>query len=68
MDLTTSQLAHRIRAACVDAAIETYEDAGIRGVCLEGRWEAAIAAVRGIDVDRLVHDVETEETARAAGA
>jgi hypothetical protein len=42
--------AEAIRAACIDAALLAYEDAGIRGLCEEGRWECAIAAMRQLDV------------------
>ena len=39
-------LAERVRAACVDSALHAYEEAGIRGLCVEGRWEAAVAAIQ----------------------
>jgi hypothetical protein len=42
-----------VRAACLDAAIEAYEDAGIRGLCADGRWEAALAAIRHVDLSRV---------------
>lgn len=44
--------AEAVRAACVEAAIRAYEDAGIRGLCAVGRWEVALDAVRGLDLDR----------------
>jgi hypothetical protein len=43
-------LAETVRAACLDAALLAYEDAGIRGLCAEGRWEAALAAIRRLDL------------------
>ena len=43
-------LAERVRAACLDAALAAYEDAGIRGLCGDGRWEAAVAALRHMDL------------------
>lgn len=48
--VSVSSAAESVRAACLDAAIRAYEDAGIRGLCHEGRWEAAIAAVRQLDI------------------
>jgi hypothetical protein len=39
-----------VRAACLEAALLAYEDAGIRGLCAEGRWEAALAAIRHVDL------------------
>jgi hypothetical protein len=43
-------VAEKVRAACVEAALAAYEDAGIRGLCAEGRWEAALAAVRHLEL------------------
>ena len=45
-------LIERVRAACLEAALAAYEDAGIRGLCAEGRWEAAVAAIRRVDLSR----------------
>jgi len=39
-----------VREACIRAAVDAYEDAGIQGLCAEGRWEAAIAAIRRLDL------------------
>jgi hypothetical protein len=47
---TSVVLAETVRAACLDAATLAYEDAGIRGLCAEGRWEAALAAMRQLDL------------------
>lgn len=53
---TNSQalLADAVRAACVEAACLAYEDAGIRGLCAEGRWEAALAAIRHLDLSSVL--------------
>ena len=37
------------RAARIEAAVRAWEDAGIRGLCEEGRMEAAVDAVRALD-------------------
>jgi glutamate formiminotransferase/formiminotetrahydrofolate cyclodeaminase len=34
----------------VDAALAAYEDAGLSGLCAEGRWEAAVDAMRRLDL------------------
>jgi hypothetical protein len=47
---TLANAAERVRAACMDAAVQAYEDAGIRGLCADGRWEAALAAIRQLDL------------------
>lgn len=46
-------VAEAVRTACVDAALQAYEDAGIRGLCDDGRWEYAIAAIRRLDLQAL---------------
>jgi hypothetical protein len=51
---TPSTLAETVRAACLDAALLAYEDAGIRGLCAEGRWEAALAAIRHLDLSSVL--------------
>lgn len=43
-------LAEGVRKACIEAALAAYEDAGIAGLCAEGRWEAAISAMQSLDV------------------
>lgn len=47
-------LAKAVRQACVDAALDAYEDAGLQGLCAEGRWEVAIAAMRRLDLRSIV--------------
>ena len=46
-------LAEQVRQACIQEALRAYEDAGISGLCHEGRFEAAISAVRILDLSRL---------------
>ena len=43
----------RVRGALLDAALRAWEDAGVRGLCAEGRWEAAVDAMRGLDLSRI---------------
>ena len=47
---TSSVVAETVRAACLDVARLAYEDAGIRGLCADGRWEAALTAIRQLDL------------------
>ena len=49
------RLAEAVRAACIKAALEAYEDGGILGLCAEGRWEYAISALQQLDVEALLH-------------
>jgi hypothetical protein len=50
------QLAEAVRAACVEAALDAYEEGGVLGLCAEGRWEYAISALRQLDLDALIQD------------
>jgi len=54
------QLALSIRNACIAAAREAYEDAGIRGLCPEGRWEAALGAIEAIRLDEFIVEHASE--------
>jgi hypothetical protein len=47
-------LAETIRAACITAALEGYEDASIHGLCHEGAWECAIDAMRALNLKALL--------------
>jgi hypothetical protein len=42
--------AERVRERLVQCALEAYEDALARGLCAEGAWEAAIGAMRKLDL------------------
>jgi hypothetical protein len=42
------------------AALDSYEQAGISGLCGEGRWELAVRAIENLDLARLLEaDGET---------
>lgn len=42
-----------VREACAEAAVRGYEDASFRGLCHEGAWEAAVSAIRRVDLGGL---------------
>jgi hypothetical protein len=66
MDASGSlRLARMIRAACAKAAIEAHEDAGVQGLCAEGRFEAAIGAMDQIDLQDLLRRAEAEGNSAA---
>lgn len=56
MDIDT--LAKRIRDACAEAALQAYDDAGLQGLCAEGRWEVAIGALKTLDLTPFVREYE----------
>ena len=57
-DMDSDQIAEAVRAACERAAISAYEDAGIRGLCEAGRWEATVGALQSIDLRKLIQEIE----------
>jgi len=46
--------AEAVREACLKAAQEAYENAGISGLCEEGRWECAVNAIRSLDIEAVI--------------
>jgi hypothetical protein len=50
------ELVEQVRAACIQAALDGYEDAAADGLCHEGAWESAIDAMRRLDLAALLAD------------
>ena len=50
------QLAAAVRNACVRAALDGYEQAQIAGLCQEGAWEAAVDAMRMVDLRTILQE------------
>ena len=57
---TPLPLAESIRRAIVAAGEAAYEDAGIQGLCAEGRWEAAVAAMRDVDLAAVARSADAD--------
>jgi len=51
-------LAKRIRDACLQAALQAYEDAGMQGLCAEGCWEAAVGALKTVELAPLLRELK----------
>ncbi len=51
-------LAKRIREACLEAIVQAYDDAGMQGLCAEGRWEVAVGALRALDLIPLLREFQ----------
>ena len=54
------ELAEAIRQACIEAALQGYENAAISGLCHEGAWEAAISAIRMVDLEAVLAAGKTQ--------
>lgn len=48
------EIAAAVREKCAEAALRAYEDAGIRGLCAEGRWECALEAMKSLALSDLL--------------
>jgi hypothetical protein len=44
------QMVEAVRQACMAAALQAYEEAGLSGLCQEGRWEYAMDAMRRLNL------------------
>ena len=53
------KIAEAVRAACIRAAVDGYDNASISGLCAEGAFEAAISAIRMLDLTKLAEGRKT---------
>jgi hypothetical protein len=62
-------MAEAVRQACITAALQAYDEAGVSGLCHEGRWEYAVDAMRGLPLRPLVQALllATEDEAGGGG-
>lgn len=44
------RIATAVKFECLRAAVESYDDARIRGLCQEGAWDLAMDALKSIDI------------------
>jgi len=54
--------AQAVRDACLMATLQAYEDAGLSGLCHEGRWEGAVDAIRTLALQALVQTLTSPTT------
>jgi hypothetical protein len=54
------RIAEAIRVACLEAALESYEEAGMHGLCHEGAWGCAIGAIRSLNVKRILEHQQSD--------
>ena len=57
-------VADAVRGACLQAAIDGYEQAGFGGMCEEGRWEMVVDSIRSLNLDAIVKKALTPDEAR----
>jgi hypothetical protein len=54
IDKTTAE---KIREACAKEFLRAYEEAGIKGLCEDGRIEYAVDAVRSLDLEKSLKNI-----------
>jgi hypothetical protein len=62
------QMAEAVRQACIAVALQAYDDAGVSGLCHEGRWEYAVDAMRGLPLRRWSKRCSAPQSTRRAEA
>ena len=55
-------IAESVRSACVQAALDGYEQAQIAGLCQEGAWEVAVDAIRMLDLKEILRKTAPEDS------
>ncbi|MES2207604.1 MAG: acetyltransferase [Pseudomonadota bacterium] len=48
------RIAQKIKEACIEAALTGFENASMSGLCHEGACEAAISAIRNVDIEYIL--------------
>jgi hypothetical protein len=56
------RLGEAVRQTCVEAAVAGYEDASLSGLCHAGAWEAAVSAIRRVDLGAIGDDLLERHT------
>ena len=57
LDEERYRTAEAVRAACVRAALDAYERAGLSGLCEAGRWELAVDSIQTLDLNAVVREL-----------
>lgn len=60
-DEVRARLAAEVRDLCLQELLEAYEQAGISGLCAEGRWEVAIGRVRALAGEEILDRLPRRE-------
>ncbi len=55
-DAERMALAQRVRATVLDLVLAAYEEAGVSGLCAEGRLDYAIDRARQVDLSPMLKD------------
>ena len=56
--MNQEDLAKRIRDTCIQTVLQAYEDAGMQGLCAKGCLEAAVSALKKVDLAPLLRELK----------
>jgi aminoglycoside 6'-N-acetyltransferase I len=65
VDADPGHLAEQVRTRLMRAALQAYEDASLQGLCAEGAWEAALGAMRRLDLGQPPRSFQVRPVTRA---
>ena len=54
--MSENEIAERVRRACLEAAIDGYDDARMSGLCQQGAWDVALDRIRSLDLGSLLDE------------
>ena len=57
LDEDRYRTAEAVRVACLHAALDGYERAGLSGLCEAGRWEMVVDSLQTLDVHAVVREL-----------
>lgn len=57
LDEDRYRTAEAVRMACLHAALDGYERAGLSGLCEAGRWEMVVDSLQTLDVNAVVREL-----------
>lgn len=60
-------VAEKIRAAFVETALNSYEDASANGLCAQGAWECAVDAMRRVEITDLLKSLSPSGAPQPVG-
>ncbi|GHA20029.1 acetyltransferase [Oceanisphaera arctica] len=59
--MNEAEFAEQIRQRCLQAALATYEESGLLGLCQQGRFELAMDAIRALNLSQLPGENHDQE-------
>lgn len=55
------KVAEALLDKCQQALTKSFDEAGVSGLCVEGRWEAAIGAIKSLELHEIIESALKEK-------